>query len=52
MAFNEENMTTISTTNKRGYSNLGYFSDDGVLVVSAPGYFNSYRQNISRGDLK
>lgn len=52
MVFNEEKVTTLGAQTKRGLQSLGYTSsDDTITEVSADGYFNEYKEYITKGDI-
>jgi hypothetical protein len=50
--FNFENMCTLGGQLKRGLQSLGYTSStDTITEVTASGYFNDYREYMTRGDV-
>ena len=51
MAFNADNMTTLGAQLKRGLQSLGYTTADSVSTVVASGYFNDYREYMTKGDV-
>jgi len=52
MSFIASNITTIGGQTKRGLQSLGYVSaTDDLATVSAAGYFNDYREYMTKGDV-